>query len=124
VLKIHEGYTAGGAQVVIHLRRCDEGLEIVDDEGAFPLPAEALARVMARYGSPLDVDASLVPVDALDLGDGRVLRHIRHLARFDVIARDYLVLDVPGDESLCALATSVAAALGHLGRRAAGVTPA
>jgi hypothetical protein len=55
----------------------------------------------------------------LDLGDGRVLRHIRHLGRYDVIARDYLTYSVPTQEPLCALATTVAGALAHLGRAAA-----
>jgi hypothetical protein len=46
-----------------------------------------------------------------------VLRHVRHLAGYDVIARDYLVHDRgDGTEPLCAMATRVAAALAHLAR--------
>ena len=47
-----------------------------------------------------------------------VLRHVRHLAIYDVIARDYLVYEAPHREPMCALATIVAGALGHLGRAA------
>jgi hypothetical protein len=37
-----------------------------------------------------------------------------------VIARDYLVLDLPGQEPLCALAVTVAGALVHLARATTG----
>lgn len=77
------------------------------------LPAGALEAVMKRFGGPLADDVSLLEIGALELDRGR-LRHVRHLARYDVIARDFLVLEAPGQELLCALATTVAGALEHL----------
>jgi hypothetical protein len=116
MLKIHETTTAGGALAPVSLRDDAGTLVLVTDE-ELPLPDGALEAVMARYGKPLEEGTSLVPVAALDLGDRR-LRHVRHLARYDVIARDYLVYERPDAEPLCALATTVAGALDHLGRAA------
>jgi hypothetical protein len=75
--------------------------------------------MMARYGAPFDTEAHGDVVGELALGDGRRLRQARHLAGYDVIARDYLVLDQREGESLCALGTTVAGALQHLARAAA-----
>lgn len=119
MLKVHETVTATGEIACTYLRVVEGELEIVDRDAALPLPGGALAAVMARYGAPLDPAAPVSRVGALDLGEDRVLLHVRHLARFDVIARDYLVLASPGVEALCALATTVAGALGHLARAAA-----
>ena len=55
-------------------------------------------------------------IATLRLAEGESLRHLRHLAGYDVIARDYLVYEHPNGEALCALAATVAAALLHLGR--------
>jgi len=54
------------------------------------------------------------------LPDGEILRHVRHLAGYDVIARDYVVYESPDHETSCALAATVSAALLHLGRAAEG----
>jgi hypothetical protein len=78
------------------------------------LPAHVLAPVMRRYGLPFDPDEAVSVVGTLDLGGARSLRHVRHLARYDVIAKDYLVYEEPGAEPICALATTVAGALAHL----------
>ncbi len=95
------------------------------DEGAYalvtggtiePLPDGAVEAILKRFGKPLDPDVELVDVAVLPLAEGQ-LRHVRHLARYDVIARDFLVLDRDGEESLCALATIVAGALDHLAKR-------
>jgi len=88
----------------------------VSEESTLPLPDCALDHVMRRFGGPLDPAQPLAEVGTLDIGEGRVLRHVRHLARYDVIARDYVTYSVPGHEALCALATTVAGALAHLGR--------
>jgi hypothetical protein len=119
VLRIHETTRADGSLGPIFLFIEDRVLGLRSDEGAFTLPDGALEAVMSRFGKPLDVSEQLTPVGALELGDGRMLRHVRHLARWDVIARDWLVLEVAGEEPLCALATTVAGALGHLARAAA-----
>ena len=117
MLKIHEVTTASGELVPVLLRDDAGALVLVADED-LPLPDGALDAVMARYGKPLGEGVSLVPVAAIDLGAGRALRHVRHLALYDVIARDYLVYERPEGEPLCALATTVAGALDHLGRAA------
>lgn len=118
-MKIHETIGNDGANVSSRLERDDGALVFVDIDGtSTSLPDGALDAVMNRFGAPLDHSVDLVPVDALDLGDGRTLRHVRHLARFDVIAKDFLVLESSSREPLCALATTVAGAIDHLARAA------
>ncbi len=118
MLKVHESTTARGDLSPVYVRDDGGALVVVTAEGDFPLPDGALDAVMARYGKPLEPGEALAGVATLDLGAGRALRHVRHLARFDVIARDYLVYDRPDGEALCALATTVAGALEHLARAA------
>jgi hypothetical protein len=121
-LKVHETATAEGGYASVHLSAIDGALALVLEDGAsrvnLLLPDGALDAVMARFGKPLDPAASVHEVASLDLGAGSVLRHVRHLARYDVIARDYVVSESPGREPLCALATTVAGALEHLARAA------
>lgn len=119
VLRIHEATLQSGELASIFIRMDGEVLALVSDEGTRVLPDGALDAVMARYGSPLEDQASVREVASLDLGLGRRLRHVRHLARYDVIAKDWLVYERPGEEPLCALATTVAAALDYLARAAA-----
>jgi hypothetical protein len=84
------------------------------------LPDGALERVMARYGKPLAPDVALGgPV--LDAGGGPGVRMLRHRARYDVIAKDYVVYTAPGREPVAELAVAVTAALVHLAR-AGGAT--
>ena len=117
MLKIHETITATGATSFVHLTVRDGGLAIVlDDETPLTLGEGALEAVMTRFGAPLEPSEPLIAVGALDLGGGRAVRHVRHLARYDVIARDFVVYDVPGRDALCALAVTVSAALAHLAR--------
>ncbi|MBX3260605.1 MAG: hypothetical protein KIS78_32555 [Labilithrix sp.] len=118
MLKVHETTRPDGALAPVFVFVEDGALGITSEAGTFALPDGALDAVMARYGKPLETSERLTSVGALDLGDGRVLRHVRHLARYDVIARDFLVYEVAGAEPLCALATTVAGALDHLGRAA------
>jgi hypothetical protein len=117
-MKIHETTKADGTLAPISLLSDDGVIGLVSDEDHWPLPAGALDAVMARFGKPLEPSERLSDVDAIDLGEGRRLRHVRHLALYDVIALDYLVYEVPEREPLCALATTVAGALAHLGRAA------
>jgi hypothetical protein len=116
MLKIHETIAASGEPATVHLAVDDRGLTIVTDGAELALADVALDAVMLRFGAPLEPEEPIAEVARLDLGGGRALRHVRHLGRYDVIARDYLVYDVPGREPLCALATTVAGALVHLGR--------
>jgi hypothetical protein len=120
MLKIDETSAKDGTLAPVFLLVTDGALKIVgiaNDGAPLVLPPGALAAVMARYGAPFDPDAPITVVDSIALGDGGVLRHVRHLASYDVIARDYLVHDRgDGTEPLCAMATRVAAALAHLAR--------
>jgi hypothetical protein len=118
VLKVHEAFSPSGALEQVHLRVDGDAIDLVRGGETSRLPDRAIEAVMIRYGGPLDPGARLADVDALDLPGGRRLRHVRHLARFDVIAKDWLVLERPEDEPLCALATTVAAALDHIARAA------
>jgi hypothetical protein len=118
VLKIHETVSSAGDVTAVFLRRAAGVLELVDDGGALALPPQAVGAVMRRFGAPLDLTEPLTVVASLELEGGNVLRHVRHRARYDVIARDYLVLEAPDREPLCGLATAVAGALAHLGRAA------
>lgn len=123
-MKIHEVTARDGQLTGIHLRLVDgdaPSLEIFDGGSALPVPEGALEKVLARYGSPFDPDARIIVVAELALGRGKRLRHVQHLAGYDVVMRDYLVLDVEGAESLCAPGATVAAALQHLARVAAAV---
>jgi hypothetical protein len=119
MLKIHETMTATGEPATVCLTMENGRLAIVADDERFALADVALDAVMVRFGGPLEPAEPISEVAKLDLGGGRALRHVRHLGRFDVIARDYLVHDVPGRAPLCALATTVAGALFHLGRATA-----
>ena len=118
-LKVHETSRADGSLSPVFLEVDDGVLAIISDGGTFVLPEGAVEAVMARFGKPLEPSEHLVHVGVIELGDGRVLRHVRHLARYDVIARDYLVYDARDREPMCALATTVAGALDHLGQAAA-----
>jgi hypothetical protein len=118
MLKIHETTTPAGELSSVHLF-FDAGALMLRAEGSeYVLPDGALEATLARFGKPLDPEQPLVRVAELELGSGLRLAHVRHLARYDVIARDYLVLEIAGSERVCALAATVAAALLHLGRAA------
>jgi hypothetical protein len=116
MFRIHEFSSASGVLSSVYLRSVDGQLEIVSDDGAWALPQGALYAVLARFGAPFDEDARSSLIATLQLADGESLRHVRHLAGYDVIARDYLVYQHPNGEALCALAATVAAALLHLGQ--------
>ncbi len=116
MFKIHEFSSASGELSAVYLRVEAEQLEIVSDEGAWPLPQGALRAILSRFGAPFDTEARISTIATLDLPGGEVLRHVRHLAGYDVIARDYIVYEAPPEEALCALSATVAAALLHLGK--------
>lgn len=118
MFKIHEFSSATGELSAVYLRATAEHVEIVSDEGAWLLPQGALRAVVARFGAPFDAEADAWTVATLELPNGEVLRHVRHLAGYDVIARDYIVYEAPSEPTLCALSATVAAALLHLGKAA------
>jgi hypothetical protein len=113
-LKIHELILPNGELSSVFLRRDADRLLLASDEGELRLPAGALRAVMLRYGAPFDPHAMSQSHGVLELSAGASLRHVRHLAGYDVIARDYLVYSEPGLESVCAMATNVAGALRYL----------
>jgi len=113
MMKIHETTMPDGTLSRTFLRKDEGGLAIVIDDVAHELPNGALAAVMRRFGAPVDPEQRVTTIATLDLGDG-TLCHVRHLAGWDVIARDWLVYQAAGGEPLAALATTVAGALAHL----------
>ena len=92
-------------------------VRVLDDTGSGgALSIGAVARVMTRYGKPLD-DGIALDGDALDLGDGHRLSRLRHHAPVDAMARDYLVWEAPGEPPLAVIATHAAAALHYVALR-------
>jgi len=88
---------------------------VIDGELDAELPMAVLDQVMVRYGKPLAEDVALDGARLL-LQDGSALCMLRHRARYDVIARDFLVYVRLHEAPLVELSTSVAAALSHLAR--------
>ncbi len=116
-ITIHERTTEQGGLEQTLLRADEAGLTLVAGTKAAPLPEGALEAVLARYGKPLAFAESEVAVEeSLELGQGRRLIRFRFRPRFDVIARDYLALCVPGEDPVCELAVTVTGALEHLAR--------
>ena len=115
MLKIHEFILPNGELSGVFLQRSDDGLVLAEADSRLCLPEGAVRAVMLRYGAPFDPEALSERQDGLQLGGGATLEHVRHLAGYDVIARDYLVYAEPGLEPVCAMATNVAGALRHLG---------
>jgi hypothetical protein len=97
-------------------------VKIRDEAGSCgELSPIAIDRVMCRYGRLLDCDIAL-DGDSLPCGTF-TLRRLRHHAAIDAEARDYLVWERPGDESLVCLATTATAALRFLVARLSSATP-
>ncbi len=114
VLLIDEHLRMDGVAVRTHLDWQGGRVTIVSDDGIHgALSVGAIAKVMERYGKPLDATVSLEG-PRLTLDDGAALRMLRFRAQVDVIARDYLVWERPGEEPLAALSNGVAAALRYL----------
>ena len=121
MFKILEFSSAAGELSAVCLSVQDGALEIISEGQAWLLPQGAVRAVLARFGAPFDPAARIAPVASLALAEGETLRHVRHLAGYDVIARDYIVYESADGQALCALAATVAAALLHLGRARAAL---
>lgn len=124
MFRIHEFSSASGELSSVYLRTIDGRLLIASDAGEWPLPVAALRAVFTRYGAPFDAAAESALLESLPLAESECLRHVRHLAGYDVIARDYLVYETPGREALCALAITITAALLRLGQAQAALDAA
>jgi hypothetical protein len=119
MLKIHEFANSAGELQCVHLKVEGNELVLIDSsrDVAIEIPLPMLYSVFERYGKPLADDVK--PEGArLQLCEQASLMHFRHLARFDVIARDFLVLSREGQEALVELSVSIAGALLHLTRNA------
>lgn len=117
-ITIHETTDETGALVRTRLSHEDGVLALTVGAEVLPLPDGALDAVMKRYGKALDAALGEMMIDErLELGDGCALVRFRFMRRYDVIARDYLVLHRPDAEALCEMATAITAALEHLARR-------
>ena len=112
-MKIHEVTMKDGTLAPVSLETSEGELSISDERGrSAVIPEHALDVVMQRYGLPLDAHETVRDVDQLVLPSRRLLRHVRHLGKFDVIAKDYLVLD-----EKCALASTISGVLLMLAKR-------
>jgi hypothetical protein len=119
MLKIHEVSSPSGELQCVHLKLDGGELVLIDGirDVEIELPLSLLFSVFERYGKPLADNVE--PEGAhLKLSEHASLTHFRHLARFDVIARDFLVLTREGHEALAELSVSIAGALLHLTRNA------
>jgi hypothetical protein len=112
-MRIGERTLQDGSIAPITVSVADDTLSLrIGDQLLGELPLQTLFVVMDRYAKSLDGSVQ-VPA-GLDLGGGASLSMLRHLARYDVIARDWLVLARPGREPIAELAVSILAALEHL----------
>ena len=117
-ITIDERIGDDGASVITELARDDETIRVVDDGRVVgELSCETIRAVMNRYAKALD-DGIALCGPSLDLGEDRRLVMLRHRARYDVIARDFLVFVTKDEEPRAALSTTIAAALIHLARAA------
>lgn len=122
-ITIHEATDGAGTPLLTRLSLEDGAFGLTVGDEVLALPDGALDAVMKRYGKPLDAAESEMMIDErLELGEGRALVRFRFMRRYDVIARDYLVLYAPESEPLCEMATAVTAALDHLARRYSATT--
>jgi hypothetical protein len=113
-LLVHERTSADGASERTWLELLDQALFLrIDQAFSAKVELSILEAVMRRYGRPL-ADDVVAAGPTLELEGKRTLCLFRHRARYDVIARDFLVYAAPGQETLVELAASVTAALVYL----------
>lgn len=119
-LLLDERILGDGTHARTYASYVDGRLQVHDDQGGNgALSIDALDRVMVRYGLPLEAGIPLTG-DALDLGDGRRLRRLRHHTPVDATGRDYLVWERTGEPPLAVIATHATAALRYLVARLDG----
>ena len=118
-LLIDEHIRIDGVVVRTHLGFDSGRITVTSDDGIRgALSTAAIAKVMERYGRPLDLAVAPLPSPAeaprLPLGDVGSLLMLRFKARVDADSRDYLVWEREPGEPLAALSNGVAAALRYL----------
>jgi hypothetical protein len=118
VLKIHETFGNGEIAEASYLKMEDGELCLMLPASEVVIPISIVVRTFERFGKALDPDIGLNAETSLEIGEGMTVYALRHLARFDVIAKDYLVLAREGQEPLAELAVSIYGALVHLTRDA------
>lgn len=109
--------TVGVQSVLTRLGLVDGQLRLWEEGGEdLPLSEEALLRVFARYGAPLDVRGDAVAM--VSLPGGWDLYHMLLVPTFDVVPKDYLVLCAMAGEPTVELAARLVPPLWHLARAA------
>lgn len=129
-LLIDESLADDGSPRQMHLAlepaRLDSGsaaIRVLDDGAELGMISEgALAKIMGRYGRPLDarIAESLAAelarpaqtsVQVMSLSGNRSLARMKFRAAVDAASRDYVVWREPGREPLAALGRQLATAL-------------
>ena len=114
MLLLDERILPDGTHARSFARLDGEHVVLRDDDGTDgELSITALDRVMVRFGKPLESGIAL-DGEHLELPGGYRLRRLRFHAVVDATGRDYLVWERPNEEPVCAVATTVTAALKHL----------
>jgi hypothetical protein len=112
-LRLFETWSRDGRKLETYLRIRNGLIEFDEPEQTTEMPLRVLEAVFRRYGRPLELE--IAPVGPrLQLSDSVTIMHFRYLARFDVIAKDYLVWIYQERETLAELATGIVAALSHI----------
>ncbi len=120
-MKIDEHLEDDGRRRRTELLVGPDGPELVvtggagEEELCVLVDVAVIEALFGRYGAPPE-QGLVARGPRLELGPGGALVHFRFLAKYDVIAKDWLLYEAPGREPLVALATQIAAALEHLAR--------
>lgn len=97
-------------------------VRVIDDRAVLgAISVGTLARLMRRYGRPLDREitgSSDALDDVLELSGQRSIARLQFRAAVDAASRDYVVWREPGCEPLAALGRQIASALRFVLRRA------
>lgn len=120
MLTIDEHIGSAGENVATRLQVIEETGAVritIEDQIVGEIPTTAVVHVMNRYAKEL-AEGIVLDGPQVALAEGVALHMFRHRARYDVIARDFLVLTREGEEPIAELSTSIAAALIHLARAA------
>lgn len=114
-LLIDEKILESGETERCYLELVEQGIRFFTTSGLHVVFSPGAMRgIMQRYAKPLDPDIPIEgPTLELSNGERYTLLHYRMHGRWaiDVIGKDYLVLEGPHSETLCALSNGIAGAL-------------